>query len=584
MFNLVFILPLLAALLCLVLNRAVPTRWLGMAAAAGLLVCGAALVVARLRGASGAVPLDYTWMAIENRAVVVRLALDGLSWALALLALGGGGLALLALALGLPRDLRGFGGLFGSSVLALLAVAAGLADQSLQFLPFLWATAALLIFLALRASGALAGSDAPAIVLLAGLWGSLLVLGATLLAPAALPGSSAFQITLVLWTLVGLLALGGPPFHAPFQDLAQAPAALAGALLPVGVPLLGGTALIRLFAAQGSALPPGWRTALTLLGLLMLCAGAAGALGAARLRRLVSWQLSAQMGLLLVGAGQGGTALTAAAPALLANGALAALACYLAVALIERRAGTDHLPEIALRAPLALPGAVFLIGAGAAVGLPGTWGFWPHRWLIDELLRSAPWAVAPLLAGTALLALSAVAPAASFFRHEAGDTESPPAVRAQPVGPSLVAAVAAVALLALGVFPRVAWNSWLAPAQAALLRESPVTLPALPGLAGQVVSALAALGLVALPLVVLRSRRRAAADLVRQGVFVPQAIGESLSGLAWVATPGGVFTRLWSGLLGISRILRLGLSLFEQRYYLAGLVIAVIIVVMLFIQ
>jgi hypothetical protein len=59
MFNLVFILPLLAALLCLVLNRAAPTRWLGIGAAAALLVCGAVLVFARLRGASGTVLLDY---------------------------------------------------------------------------------------------------------------------------------------------------------------------------------------------------------------------------------------------------------------------------------------------------------------------------------------------------------------------------------------------------------------------------------------------------------------------------------------------------------------------------------------------
>jgi multicomponent Na+:H+ antiporter subunit A len=583
MLILVFILPLIAALLCLTLNRAAPTRWLGVGAAATLLVCGVALLLVRLRGGLPSVLLDYNWMTIEDHAVVVRLALDGFSWALALLTLLGGGLALLALALALPANLRGFGSLFAASTLALLAVTAGLADQSLQFLPFIWATAALLTFLALRASGALAGSDAPVIVLLAGLWGALLVLGAALLAPAAQPGAPAFPITLVFWTLIGLLAMGGPPFHAPLQQLSQAPAALAGALLPLGLPLLGGAALIRYFAGQDQALTPGWRMALTLIGLLALLASAAGATGTARLRRLVGWQFSAQMGLVLLAVGRGGPALTIAAPGLLASAAMATLACYLAVAVLERRAGTDHLPELALREPLLLPGSIFLVGAAAAIGLPGTWGFWPRRWLLDELSRSAPWAIGPVLAGTALVAIASVAPAASFLRVSTRSTEDSLARTRRLDGAGVVAAAVAVALLVPGILPSVAWGGWLAPAQGALGASAAAPAPALPTLAGQLIYGLAALALVLLP-ALARGRLRAAQDAERQGVFAPQALGESLSGLAWVAAPQGAFTRLWSGLLGISRALQQGLSLFEQRYYLAGLIIAVIIVMMLFIQ
>lgn len=215
-----------------------------------------------------------------------------MSWALALLALVGGGLALLALALGLPPNLRGFGGLFAAALLALLAVVAGLANQSLLFLPFLWATATLLVFLALRASGALSGWSAPLVVLLTGLLGALALLGAALLAPVALPGAVARQATLVCWTAVGLLALGAPPLHAPFQELAEAPAALAGALLALGLPLLGGYALIQFLA--GLSVPPGpaWRLTLTLLGLATLLVCAAGAASAGRLRRLMAWRVA----------------------------------------------------------------------------------------------------------------------------------------------------------------------------------------------------------------------------------------------------------------------------------------------------
>jgi formate hydrogenlyase subunit 3/multisubunit Na+/H+ antiporter MnhD subunit len=587
MFVLVFILPLIAALLGLVLNRTVPTRWLGVGASAALLVCGAALLIARARAGLPLALLEHNWMALESRTVAVSLQFDGASWALALLVLAGGGLALLALALALPPNLRGFGGLFAASDLALLVVTIGLADQSVQFLPFLWATAAMLIFLALRASGALAGSDAPVIVLLTGLWGALVLLGAALMALVALPGTPVAQMTLAFWVLVGLLALGAPPFHAPFQELSEAPAALAGALLPLGLPLLGGYALIRFFARLDAPLAPGWRLALTLLGLLTLLACAAGAAGTSRLRRLIGWQFSAQMGLLLVALGQGGAALTAAAPALLANGALATLACFLATAALERRAGTDDLADIALGAPLALPGTVFLIGVASAVGLPGTWGFWPRRWLIDELLGANPGAVAPLLAASALLALTFVAPLAAFWRGGTSTAGAQAAPRGQPVGPAIVSGVAAAVLVILGVVPGIAWNSWLAPAQAVLAGGQPVIAPRLPGISTQIVCAGVALGLLALSTLAQRGRSGSASAegaVASRGVLAPQALGESLRGAAWLAAPNGAFAGLWSGLLWVSQIIRRGLSLFEQRYYLAGLVIAVIVVIMLFIQ
>ena len=66
--------------------------------------------------------------------------------------------------------------------------------------------------------------------------------------------------------------------------------------------------------------------------------------------------------------------------------------------------------------------------------------------------------------------------------------------------------------------------------------------------------------------------------------MLPQALGESLAWLAWIAAPASSLAWLWRGLLRASAMLRRALSFLEQRYYLAGLLIAVIIVIMLFIQ
>ena len=131
--------------------------------------------------------------------------------------------------------------------------------------------------------------------------------------------------------------------------------------------------------------------------------------------------------------------------------------------------------------------------------------------------------------------------------------------------------------------PQLAWSGWLAGLQDELAPGAGV--PALPSRIAQGICLLAALLLIALPLFA-RSRRYAAADdQPRQaGVAAPWALGESLRGLAWMAMAPEAFAHAWRALLALSRGLRRGMALFEQRYYLAGLLIAVILVIMLFIQ
>jgi multicomponent Na+:H+ antiporter subunit A len=555
MLVLVFILPLLAALLCLALDRAAPTRLLGIGAAMALLIGGLALMIVQSRGGPPSTALDYTWAVLDERPIRLTLRIDEISWPFVLLVLGGGGLGMLTLAFAVPPELRGFGGLFAAILLALTAVAAGLANAEPLLLPFIWALATLLIVIALRASGALAGREAPLILLLAGLLGALLLLG------AALVGENEASVVLAIWTIVALIALGAPPFHSYVDALAEAPAALAGMFMALGLPLLGGYALIR-FAAAHAPLPHTWQIALTLLGIAALLICATGAVGTTSLRRLTGWQLSAQMGLLLVAVAHGSIDGVAVAPTLLANTALATLACLLAIAPLERRAGTDDLAELTPQESLGVPGLAFLVGAASMVGLPGTWGFWPHRWLLGAVQAVSPWALPPLLAGGALLAFGYAAPLAAFWRAARPRTgERPQRSHRRLAAAAVVCAVAALPLLALGV------------AQAAEgARPRYIALAA---------------GLILLPIAARFGRRRAAGpdqEAQRAAVFAPHALGQSLGGLAWLGSATGVFLALWAGLLTLSRAIRRGLALLEQRYYLAGLVIALIIVIMLFVR
>ena len=584
MLALVFILPLLVALGCLALNAAVPTRRLGVAAAATLLAGAAALVVVRLRSGLPLTLISQPWMLTESEPLLIALQLDAANWVFVLLVLAGGGLSLLALALAVPATVRGFGGLFAAALAALCFSAIGLANQSPVLLPFAWSLVGLLAFLALRASGALSGSDAPVVVLLAGLLGALVLVGAALLGSELPPGTPVALAAVICWLLLALLSFGAPPLHGAWQDLAAAPAPLAGALLTLGLPLLGGFAFIGYLQTQRASIPDGWRLAFTLLGLLALSACAAGALGTSRLRKLLGWQFSAQLGLLLVCAGQGGVALALVAPALLLNAALAALLGFLAVAVIERRAGSDDLAEIVPSEALIWPGALLLVSAASAVGLPGVWGFWPRRWLLDVLLGSAAWAVPPLLAASSALALALAAPLAAFWRRAAHRSGEPALASASALNRmTIVGALAALPLLALGVAPQLAWAGWLGelPGVAA-----PGAAPPLPRTLGLVGGGLAALALLGIPWLVRANVPAAPAAEPDQpsALALPAALGESLSGLAWLATATGAFVGGWQLLLRASAALRRGLSLLEQRYYLAGLLIALILVLLLFIQ
>lgn len=576
-----FILPLLIALLCLALNRVVATRLLGYAAAAALLA--SALLLAVAGGRNELALFERLWMGVENQTFSVSLAFDQASLPFAVLVAAGGAVCMLALALALPARLREFGGLIAVLLVLLVATLVGLALREAVMLPLIWAALPILSFVARRASGGQADSQALPVGLLGNLFGALMLLGAALSTQFREAGAAVPDVALVGLLVAALLALGLPPFHRAFHDIADAPANVAAPILAFGLSLVAGFTLLR-FAAQ-TPLPEGGRLALQIIGLAAVVICGAGALGEHRLRRLIGWQTSAQFGLLLVAGGQTPLALATIAPAMLVNIALVACTGLLAVGLIERRAGSDDLRQIQLRAPLLLPATALLIAAASAIGVPGTWGFWPLRWLFDELRTSNPLLIGPLLAGATLLALAWLVPLAAFLRAP----EQPEPSSTTPWAAALCPLLAALPLVVFGIGPALAWNGWGAGIRLALLPLTPTTLndPSLPGLVGQIGGAL---GLVALLTFVLwlrtRSTRHTLADSELPGapVMTPDGLGESLRGLATLGAPSSVFNWLWQGMIAASRGAAWALSFFEQRFFMAGLMIAVIAVILLLMQ
>lgn len=579
----VFLLPLITALLCVALNQLVATRYLGFGAALALALALVVLLVGRAGAAFPLVLPSYAWAVLGDATIELTLRFDGASWPLVVLILAGGACAVLALALAVPGHLRGFGGLFTGVLLVLLAVVVGLANEEPLLLPGIWAVIVLLGFVVLRSSGTQARGDAMPVGLVTGLLGALVLLGAVLAAPVGLIGVPKPPLVLVCWVLAGLLALGGPPFHAALDELTNAPAALVGVLVALGLPLLGGYALLR-FTADQAVLPPVWRNGMTLVGAMTLLASAGGAVNTTRLRQLLGWQFSAQVGLLLMALAYRGVALTVGGPALLGNMVLTTLAGALAVAVLERRAGTDDLMAIGAHGPLVLPGMAFSIAAASAMGFPGTLGFWARWWLLGDVLRQTPWVVPLVLTGSALVALSFAAPLAAFWRVSQSSRGGERVLGGYSwFLAELCPVLVALPLVVMGAMPQVAWGWWLASSQE-VLAPAVAGVPVLPGGVAQFAALVAAVGMVALPLVVRWLPQRAAerdADMRNDGLLTPHGLGQSLSWVAWVATFGGVFSLVWGGMVRLGGRVRRLLDVFEGRYYLAGLVIALIVTILL---
>lgn len=571
MILLAFILPLMGVVACLALSRFVASRLIGLVAAATLILSVILMVAGRFARDLPLTVFDAVWLTWSDASWRMTLVVDPLGWSLAMIVYAGGALGLLGSALALPSDLRGFGGLFAALLLALGIAAVGACSLTLPVLAGAPIIAGIAWFVAWRSSGALPGSDAPLILMITGGFATLILLAMLVIERADPAGASPILIVAGVlasaWILCGL-----PPAYTSLAAAHLAPATLT-TMAPLGLPLIGIVALVRLLPDHLASLDQHALSVVTIAGVLAFVLAAARAVRSTSLRQIVAAQLSAQTALIVVCAGCGHAAFVSVAPALALHGLIATLALALGVAALERRSGNDDVTTLTYHPESALyittVGAV--LATSSAVGLPGTWGFWARFWFFDAAYQSVPWAIAPLLAGNGLLALALTAPLVRFWRASAPSSD---ALRRVHPGEMLSVGVGA-ALALMGAFPEAFWRL----AQVALVSNA----PRLPGLAGSIASITAALVLIGAPVALRRARERRAPppDERLSSALTPDAIGAAFAGLAWLAAPalpGTVQAELARAALRI----RQGLAVLGRRYYLAAVLVALIVVILVF--
>jgi multicomponent Na+:H+ antiporter subunit A len=575
MVPLAFMLPLIGAVVCLALDRFVAARLTGLGAAGTLLFGAILMIVARLQGLPSTV-FDQPWLQWGDASFRITLVIDPLGWLLALIAFIGGALALLGAALAIPVDLRGFGRLFAALIVIPGIAAIGACSPALPVLAFAPGVVGIAWFVALRSSGALPGSDAPLVLALSGSAAALFLLAGLLSDTAGAGSGSSILIVagilIYVWTLCGL-----PPAFGSLAAAHQAPAPLA-LVAPFGLPLIGIAALLRLLPDYLALWEEAYLTVLVATGILAFVLAATRALWTHSLRQLAAAQFSAQVALIIVCAGCGNDAFMHVAPALAINALLSTLGLGLSIAALERRSGADDVTALTRHPDSALHVATtgLVVAASSAAGIPGAWGFWARLWLFDALQRTAPWAVALVLAGSSLLALAMLAPLVRFWRAAASSSSQ---WRAHPVDtlPAFVGALLAL----MGAAPRAVWDVALAaiPGQFA----STTGMPRFPALPGSTAVIIATLILIVAPAALrrLRQRRSPPAEESLTAVLTPDTTGTALYGLAWLAAPA-IPEIVHVGLARVALLIRQGVAVLGRRYYLAAIVFSLIVVILVF--
>jgi NADH:ubiquinone oxidoreductase subunit 2 (subunit N) len=583
---LVLIILLSAAALCLGLSRLVPTRILGYLAAVASLLAGVLLI---WKPPGIPVPAPLLWAALEGAAATWGTTLDATGHLLALVLLVGSFFLLLALALALAPNVRGFGNLFAWALLAIASALLGLASAAL-LVPFAWALAALLSYFAVRASGSLDRSEQMPRGIASGLLSSLLLTIGLVLAAPVWQGQEDAQLTnalvVALVALAGLMFAGGAPFRGTLDEIEEAPAALGGLLSGLVLPVLGLGVLLQFHETlwttpTNGALPLLQRSIIAVLGILSLLTCAAGALREHGMRRLLGWLAGAQAGLVLLALALDGPLAALAAPALLLNLSLTMLAGALAAAALEWLTGSDDFTSLQPDVDLRLPGLLWAVSGLSVLGIPASWGFWARLWLFEAASQRIPWIVPPVLAASILLALAYLGPLARFWWR--GNKQEPlfslAALRASGNPFVLVLLLVLLLALALGLVPQLIWLAGLAQVPGA-----PAVLPV-----GELAQAVSIGAVLVLLLALLLLRRNLSRPVVKDEdmtpvVLAPDALAQRLSLLASAGYPTTALRRTWDGLQSAGIALQRGMALFEKRYYLAGVLLALISLIFLMSQ
>lgn len=482
----------------------------------------------------------------------------------------GGTIGLLALALAVPSSTKGFGALFGWLTLALAAALLSLTIPPLSVLtPLSWALAVLAAHGALLASGVMPAPGRLPPHLIAGAVAVVAVSGLIALM-ALLPPDTTPATAPLLFAVIGALALAGaPPFAGTRLNFAHAPALVGALIAGLVLPTIGLGFMVRV-TPQLPPLP-------ALAGQLLAAAGAIGALGAAvgalraaNGRELVLWQGALQAGVVVCAVAINDPLAALAAPALLLALQLHAIAGGLVIAAIIQRQSNDALDGSAAQVALPLSGVLWLLTTSTATGLPLGWSFWGWRWLIEALATRLVWAIAPLGAA-ALIGLAAGLPLVIRCWH--GQTKTR---EHWPEG--ILGGLALAPLVLAGLIPWLAWPLWLG--------WSPFAPPVIPAdpVAWPLIGFALASGLGGWLLARRAKPLDSPPNLGNTVIPTWQGMGDGLRGLAEAADARTALMLLGRGIDRVASMLHTGMIIFEQRYYLFGVIVALLAILILMAQ
>jgi hypothetical protein len=560
---------LIATAACLALSSVVATRWLSWGAA---LVCAGSALLLAVAPAADTPPV----VLLDLGDVIFSLTpqLSGVERGLAAGALAAGAAALLALGTALAASVRGFGPIVGWAVLALAAVLLSLAAPPTSLVhPLSWAVGALASYAAVRASGVLVRNETPPYGVMLGLVATALLLGVqTRINPALAVGEQPPALAAAGALLAVLALVGAAPLGLARSENLVAPAPLGVLVHTLVLPTMGLAWLLRLIA-ELPIVPFSWAVALGLIGAATALAGAGRVVASPHLRDVLGGLAMFQIGLIVTALGLADPIASVAGLALLLNMLLAGVVGAVAVAALERNSGSDDYTADGPRLPGV--GVLWALCAAVALGLPPFWGVWGRIWLLESALVILPWLTPALLAASVLAVAGALAPLIRFW----GPASAPPANALGPVDWLAALAPAGVGVL-FGVAPQIAWAVWLSDAPFA-----PVTAPFGLGARVAVVGLGVLLGGMAWLIGRAPSGRSVPVTLdtpaVRMGL---DALGASLAPLVAFGRPTTLFGLLWTGLERLSQGARFVMGAFEQRYYLLGVLMALIFVMLLMAQ
>ncbi len=192
------------------------------------------------------------------------------------------------------------------------------------------------------------------------------------------------------------------PFHIWLPGAMEAPTPVS-ALIHAATMVNAGVYLLARFYPAFHAVP-GWATSVALVGVLSALLGAAMALTATDLKRVLAYSTISQLGYMVYAVGVG--ALFASQFHLLSHAIFKAL-LFLAAGAVIHATGTRDLNRMGgLGAQMPLVRLTFVIGALALAGIPVLNGFWSKEYLLESgLHHGEAWMSAVMLFVAGLTAL-----------------------------------------------------------------------------------------------------------------------------------------------------------------------------------